>query len=162
MVHVHLNSVDHITSRFIVIVRMRYFLSIKQYKMLIIPSCCDDINHTIIVTYTFAWIIHMWSFHVWCENDAMWNVSKIFKNTKFLGPRNYFAGSVTGSWLYHTDSQEYFLCFERLIDAPAQISRKWRKLKKRLSFKACNVIYDVIYTRNCSHNPAKELYTYSH
>ena len=73
---------------------------------------------------TFSWIISIRSFHIQYQIEATFENFKILKFskvTKFLGPGELFVGSVTGNGVCYIDSQFYYLHFEFLIDAVAQI-----------------------------------------
>ena len=61
------------------------------------------------------------SFHIWGQIEAVFNISKFSKWPPFWARQTFFTRSYTGSWIYQTDSHEYFRHFELLIDAVSQI-----------------------------------------
>ena len=46
---------------------------------------CYVIVYTTIVKHTFSWMICIWSFHIWCQIEAILNIEICSKLTKFWG-----------------------------------------------------------------------------
>ena len=99
LVHTCADFDNDIFIRYGVMMKIALNIFTRGYRRLNLSSCCDVINGVINMTYTFYWIICIWSFHIWCQNEVILKVSKFPKLTKIWSPNGRFVRSVTGSWI---------------------------------------------------------------
>ena len=62
-----------------------------------------------------------WSFHCWCQIEAVFYIWTFSKWPPFWGRKEFFTWSDTGIWICYNDSHEHLWHFELFIDALAQI-----------------------------------------
>ena len=67
------------------------------------------------------------SFHIWGQTDAVFHISKL--PPFWVRDQLFYQKYNTGSWIYQQDSHEHFQYFELLIDALAEILRRYSNVK---------------------------------
>ena len=117
MIHMHRKFNDDIFARCLVIMKNGIISFIKEYRGPTLRPPCDVIDDVIIMKILF-WHNLGWSFHIWGQIEAVFNISKFSKWPPFSARDKLF---FTGSWIYQKDSHEHFRHFELLIDAVALI-----------------------------------------
>ena len=82
--HLHINFDDHIWNGFRVITKKYPFFFKHEYRWPNLSSCCDVIDYVIMMKHSFAAIIRIWSFRIWCQIKAVLNILQFTKTDEIL------------------------------------------------------------------------------
>ena len=97
-----------------------YFSFIKEYREMIwglpVMSSMTSLPWKYFSLHNLGW-----SFHFWCQIEAVFNILTFSNWPPFWGRDEIFTGSDTGISICYKDSHEHLWHFELLIDALAQI-----------------------------------------
>ena len=89
---------------------------IKEYRETTLRSLCDVITMKIFFLHNLGW-----SFHCWCQIEAVFYIWTFQNGRHFEVAKIFFTWSDTGIWICYNDSREHLWPFELLVDALAQI-----------------------------------------
>ena len=123
--------------------KMLFFSYTKEYRETILMSPCDVINDVITMKIFFNDL--GWSFHFWCQIEAVFNILSFSKWPTFWGRDILFTGSDTGIWICKKYNHERLWHFELLIASLAQILKELFQYKKWLILGPYGVTNEVIY-----------------
>ena len=96
-----------------------YFLFIKEYRD-DLRSSCYVIDPVITMKIFFLHNLG-WSFHFWCQIEAVFNILTFVNWPSFWGRDKNVYRNDTGIWICYKDSHEHLWYFELLVDVLAQI-----------------------------------------
>ena len=111
---------DDIFIRSSVIMKNVILSFIKEYRQTTLRSLCDVIDDVITMKIFFLHNLG-WSFHSWCQIEAVFYIWTFSKWPPFWGCEEFFTWSDTGIWICYNDSHEHLWHFELLVDALTQI-----------------------------------------
>ena len=111
MIHMCTKFEDDIFGRSIVIMKNVILSFIKEYRETMTSSLWK---------YFFLHNLG-WTFHCWCQIEAVFYIWTFSKWPPFWGRKEFFTWSDTGIWICYNDGHEHLWHFELFIDALAQI-----------------------------------------